>query len=300
MTLAALPPLETLDTLDWQVAFDHTGQLAESPTWCGGRKALVWVDIGAQQALIGHTKTGEVQIWDLPLTPGCIALSPVHGYVLALRDGIYRASEWGGELTPCWVFEPRHAGLRLNDGRFDTQGRFWVGSYSDKREATAELFCIDLSTGETLAHHAGFAASNGLAFGPTHRTWADTADHALHVYPTEPLSPAIPQHSLRFEKKPAGWQFLPDASHLQTYTGRPDGCCVDGDGHFWVAMYEGARVLQFDATGGVLRQLQAPVQRPTMPCWAEGVLYLTSAAGPAGSLEAACQPLGGSVWSLVL
>ena len=62
--------------------------------------------------------------------------------------------------------------------------------------------------------------------------------------------------------------------------GRPDGAAVDVDGNYWVAMYEGARVLQLSPAGEVLQRIDVPVQCPTMVCFGGEdlrTLYITSA-----------------------
>jgi len=82
------------------------------------------------------------------------------------------------------------------------------------------------------------------------------------------------------------------------YGGRPDGAAVDVEGNYWVAMYEGACVLQLSPAGEVLQRIAVPVQCPTMVCFGGAdlrTLFITSAragrpveeqqaAIPAGSL----------------
>jgi sugar lactone lactonase YvrE len=50
------------------------------------------------------------------------------------------------------------------------------------------------------------------------------------------------------------------------YAGRPDGAAVDVAGNYYVAMYEGARVLKLSPDGVVLASIAVPAQCPTMPC----------------------------------
>jgi sugar lactone lactonase YvrE len=64
------------------------------------------------------------------------------------------------------------------------------------------------------------------------------------------------------------------------YGGRPDGAAVDVQGNYWVAMYEGACVLQLSPGGSVLQRIATPVQCPTMVCFGGDdlrTLYVTSA-----------------------
>jgi sugar lactone lactonase YvrE len=67
------------------------------------------------------------------------------------------------------------------------------------------------------------------------------------------------------------------------YGGRPDGACVDAEGAYWCALYEGARVLRLSPCGEVLAELPVPAERPTMPCLGgpDGrTLFVTCAQGP--------------------
>jgi sugar lactone lactonase YvrE len=98
----------------------------------------------------------------------------------------------------------------------------------------------------------------------------------------------------QFEAKPAGWS----SASAQRYQGRPDGATVDGEGCYWVAMFEGGQLLRFSALGEQLSALPVPVQCPTMPCFGGDdlrTLFVTSArrGRPADELEQ--RPASGQV-----
>ena len=46
----------------------------------------------------------------------------------------------------------------------------------------------------------------------------------------------------------------------QPYGGRPDGAALDVEGNYWVAMYEGACVLQLSPAGEVLQRIERNAQ----------------------------------------
>ena len=46
--------------------------------------------------------------------------------------------------------------------------------------------------------------------------------------------------------------------------GRPDGGSFDAEGCYWVAMFDGWRVVRLSPQGELLRVVELPVQRPTM------------------------------------
>ena len=56
-------------------------------------------------------------------------------------------------------------------------------------------------------------------------------------------------------------------SGLSGYGGRPDGAAVDSEGNYYVAMFEGARLLKLSPAGDVLAESRVPAQCPTMPCF---------------------------------
>jgi sugar lactone lactonase YvrE len=286
--------------LSWQVVVPDAGALAESPFWHPHELSLYWVDIPGRAVCRCNVFMGTVERWNLPQEPGCIAPVQGGGLVMALRDGVYRARSWEGPLARLAAAPFDAARLRFNDGKCDPQGRFWAGSYVDARDAPlAGLYRLAGSAMHPVLD--GVLAANGLAWSPDARTlyWADTAGHRVRAWDFDSATGAVSRERgfARFDAKPAGWapgQGLP-------YGGRPDGAAVDQAGNYWVAMYEGARLLQLSPAGEVLRDIAVPAQCPTMPCFGGDdlrTLYLTTARHHRSAAELAAWPLSGSVLSL--
>ena len=63
---------------------------------------------------------------------------------------------------------------------------------------------------------------------------------------------------------------------LTNEDGRPDGAATDTDGNYWSAGPSAGCVNCFSPTGQLLKKLPFPVPGPTMPCFAEGFMYVTS------------------------
>jgi sugar lactone lactonase YvrE len=182
---------------------------------------------------------------------------------------------------------------RFNDGKADPQGRFWVGTIHDKRESKGALYRF--ANGNLDPVVQGVATSNGLAWSPDARTmyWADTKGHAVHAFDFDPEDGELScqREFQRFETK------RPDLD-LSAYGGRPDGAAVDSEGAYWVAMYEGARLLRLSPAGELLQQIELPLQCPTMPCFGGAdlkTLYLTSARGGRPEAELQRMPWSGCV-----
>jgi sugar lactone lactonase YvrE len=247
----------------------------------------------------------SVESWEMPQEPGCIAPAASGGLVIALRDGIYRARGWGEGLECIVRFSHDPKTTRFNDGKADPLGRFWAGTlYEPKDARKAELYCLDCrpdngAGGKPLVQLKAQNAitANGLAFAPDASAlyWADTQHHVIHAWDWEPRGNAMRRHRVfaQFPPKPAGWK-----PGQPGYGGRPDGAAVDAAGNYWVAMFEGARLLQFSPAGELLQEVPVPVRCPTMPCFGGDdlrTLYLTSAGTQRGEDEVREFPLSGIV-----
>jgi sugar lactone lactonase YvrE len=292
---------------DWQVVFAQPNELGESPFWHPLEQMLYWVDIPARKLLRGNIFMGTAQVWDLPQDPGCVAPAASGGLIVALRDGVYRAREWGGALTLIRRFDYDTATTRFNDGKADPQGRLWAGTmYEPRTQADAELYCIDCRDGrtpdvQTKARNATIA--NGLAWSPDGGTmyWADTIEHIVRAWNLNAHTTDMSQERVfhQFPAKPADWQY--GKAGQAAYGGRPDGAAVDVQGNYYVAMFEGQQLLKLSPTGQVLERFALPVQCPTMPCFGGDdlrTLYLTSARYNRSAQELADFPASGCVLSL--
>jgi len=63
---------------------------------------------------------------------------------------------------------------------------------------------------------------------------------------------------------------------LTSDEGRPDGAAVDVAGNYWSAGPSAGCINCFSPQGKLLQKLAFPVPGPTMPCFAERSLYVTS------------------------
>jgi sugar lactone lactonase YvrE len=145
---------------------------------------------------------------------------------------------------------------------------------------------------------ADITVSNGLAFSPDGRTlyWSDTQAHRIMAFDFDA------QHgSLSGRRTFAQFSLKASDQDLATYGGRPDGAAVDVQGAYWVAMFEGQRVLRFAADGRLLQEIALPVRCPTMPCFGGPdlrTLFVTTARAKRPDDELARQPLAGCVLSI--
>ena len=294
--------------MTWQTAIAQTSELGESPFWHPDEQTLYWVDIPGRQIHRASVITGAVQSWAMPSEPGCIAPARSQGkpsgLVIALRDGIYRAPQWGGALQLLMLAEHDTASTRFNDGKADPLGRFWAGTMYEPRDADkAQLFSVDCRHGqppvvELKASHAVIA--NGLAWSPDGATlyWADTPAHTIRAWDWDAQSNVMSRERVfrQWPGKPAGWQ-----PGMAGYGGRPDGAAVDVEGNYYVAMFEGGRLLKLSPAGQLLEDISVPARCPTMPCFGGDdlkTLYLTTARYNRPAQELQAWPDSGCVFSM--
>ena len=76
---------------------------------------------------------------------------------------------------------------------------------------------------------------------------------------------------------------------------------MDAEGCYWVAMFEGQRLLRLSPEGETLRVVELPVRCPTMPCFGGPdlkTLYITSSRENRPAAELIAQPWAGCVLAL--
>jgi len=168
-----------------------------------------------------------------------------------------------------------------------------VGTIDDARRPDAALYCWSMDALDRIAE--GITVSNGLAFSPDGATllWADTKAHAVYAFDLEAATGSLSRRRV-FQ------QFAPrlEGQPLASYGGRPDGAAMDSEGAYWVAMFEGQRLLRIAPDGRLLRDVPLPVRCPTMPCFGGAdlrTLYITTSREKRPPQEQAEQPLAGCV-----
>jgi sugar lactone lactonase YvrE len=267
--------------------------LGESPFWHPDEQRLYWVDIPGRRLNAFDPRNRQHDQWAFETEPGSVA--PLHGggLLIAMRDGLWRFDPESGVRSRVADAPYNPALQRFNDGKADALGRFWVGTLDDKREPKAALYRYVRGRGERVA--ADITVSNGLGFSLDGRTlyWSDTKAHAIYAFDVDVYEGSL-SHRRVFKQFPLRAEGQP----LTTYGGRPDGAAVDSEGAYWVAMFEGQRLLRLSPKGDVLAELPLPVRCPTMPCFGGAdlkTLYITTGREKRPADELAQQPLAGCV-----
>jgi len=279
------------------VAVSTPSLLGESPMWHPREQVLYYCDIPGRRLNRFDPRTRELTHWDFDTEVASCAPMLDDGMLLAMRDGLWRFDLATGERARLAEppYDTRHE--RFNDGKCDPKGRFWVGTiYEPRSPALASLHCF---CGGKLERRAeGITVSNGLAWSPNGRTlyWSDTAAHTVYAFDFDIASGGIGNRRefATFAAKQPG-------QGLAGYGGRPDGAAVDVEGCYWVAMFEGQRLLRLSPQGEILREVRLPVRCATMPCFGDAdlrTLYVTTARYNRPEEELAQQPHAGCVLAL--
>ncbi len=288
--------------MTWQTVTSQAYELGESPFWHPHEQMLYWVDIPGKHVHRCNIFMCNIESWAMPSEPGSIAPAESGGLVIALRDGIYRARQWGGALVKLAAAQHDTATTRFNDGKADPLGRFWAGTmYEPRTQASAGLYVLNGAALDTKVSNATIA--NGLAWSPDAKTmfWADTPTHTVRAWDLDIGSNVMTRERIfkQWPGKPVGWQFGKD-DH-QGYGGRPDGAAVDVEGNYYVAMFEGARICKLSPTGVELASIPVPAQCPTMPCFGGDdlkTLYVTTACYNRSDAELQVYPQSGCVFAM--
>lgn len=296
---------------DVSVAFEGKMQVGECPLWHPDEAALYWVDIDGFAVHRLHPESGRHQRWQMPSEPSALARCASGGLIVAMRSGFFHLDTMGtrklldmpadspaplfGSLLQIAQAPYDTATTRFNDGRVDCAGRFWVGTlYEPRNRPAAAMYYLERGRVHQ-AWEGGMTNSNGLAFAPDQRRMyhADTASHTIRRMAFDPASAQVGPLEV--------FQSFSADKQSPSYGGRPDGAAVDAEGAYWVAMFEGARLLRFAPDGAQLDEVKLPVRCPTMVAFGGAdlrTLFVTSARHNRSEAELAQYPLSGAVLSL--
>ena len=253
---------------------------------------LYWVDIDGCLVHRYDPATGLDESRRVPGRPGSLVRTSQPGRLLIAAENELVWFDWDtGAATPWVTLEPPGAGNRMNDGRTDPRGRYWVGSMyqraADERY-TGMLYRIE-GDGSFAVTRREVGVPNALAFDPERGRmyFADSLEGVVLRYDYD-----LETGTARNETVFADFTDLP---------GRPDGACVDADGCYWVAAVHGGAVLRFTPDGSLDRKIDFPVMMPTMTAFGGtdlGTLFVTSIGGGGSHPLAAGQSRAGDLFAL--
>ncbi|MCM5681689.1 SMP-30/gluconolactonase/LRE family protein [Schlegelella sp. S2-27] len=281
-----------------RLAVEQPALLGESPMWHPVEQVLYYCDIPGHKLHRFDPTNRALDTWSFDTDVACCAPAANGTLLLGMRDGLWRFDPATGRRAQLAAAPYDPATERFNDGKCDPGGRLWCGTlYEPRKPALAALYRLD-AEGRLTREGDGVTVSNGLAWSPDARTmyWTDTTSHTIFALDFDVASGIATGRRVfaSFERKH-------DGQPLDAYGGRPDGAAVDAEGNYWVAMFEGSRLLQLSPQGAVLREVRLPVRCATMPCFGGAdmkTLYVTTSREKRPADELAAQPWAGCVLQL--
>jgi L-arabinonolactonase len=270
---------------------DVKAPLGECPVWCERRQALYWIDIYDGKLNRFDPATGANRVWRFSEPLGSIALCEDDAVLVALKSGLYRYDLASEALTPLASPERDRPDNRMNDGRCDAAGRFWVGTMRDPPDPArpdGTLYRLD-PDGQCTPMLGGLVVSNGLAFSPDGRTLYHSDSH-VSVRKVWAWDLDLAEGSI------ANRRVLIDT---QGMAGRPDGACCDADGCYWMTGNDGWEVLRVTPAGKIDQRIRLPVAKPSMVAFGGSgldILYISSIRPP--DVDLSDQPLAGSLFAV--
>ncbi|MFT5268816.1 MAG: L-arabinonolactonase [Acidimicrobiales bacterium] len=252
------------------VVVSQPAQLGEGPLWSVAEQVLYWVDIDGHAVHRYDPSTGVDEQKATPGRPGSLALTSDPGKLVLSSEHEVLWFDWANGATQPFVsLESPGAGIRMNDGRTDPAGRFIVGTMfqdSGAGQFVGSLHRID-ANGNSTALRRAVGTANGLAFDTDRDImyWADTPTQQVLAWDYDASTGDRSNERVFFD--------------YQTVEGKPDGACVDVDGHYWSASVRGWALTRVAPDGSVERRIELPVELPTMPCFGGpnlDMLFITS------------------------
>ncbi len=239
--------------------------LGEGPLWSARDACLYYVDIASQRLHSYAPETKQHREWAFEAEVGTVAECKSGGLLVAVGDKLVRFDPRSGSVDELVVLERDRPQNRLNDGKVDPWGRFWVGSIRrDEQAPDARLWCV-LPSGEARCMREGITVSNGLAFDRERE----------RIYFADSPTGLIERASLGPDGALSSFEPFARASK-----GSPDGSCTDAQGYLWNGEWGGHRICRYAPDGHLDRVLEMPTARPSC-CTFGGAdlrtLFVTSA-----------------------
>lgn len=248
----------------------------EGLTWSAAEGAIYWTDINRFLIHRHDEATGSTRSWFFDEPVVALSLTTEPGRLLVAL---------GSKLVWWWPATDRRRDhgfalsaaprVRLNDGRADRDGNFWIGSM--KNNVLPDGTAGEAGKGEGILYRI---APDGTATEWRHslgipNTLCWSPDGALFYF-GDTL-----ENSISVCKVTAGG-IGRGRPHFEGFArGLPDGSAMDAEGHLWNCRYGGGCVVRVAPSGTVRRVVDLPAPNVTTATFGGSdlrTLYVTTAA----------------------
>ncbi len=249
----------------------------EGVVWSAEEAAVYWTDINRFLIHRLDTAGGGVHSWMFNEPVVALALTTRPGTMLVALGSrllLWRpetdARQDHGFTLPGW---PQ---VRLNDGRADPLGNFWVGSMQNNVLPDGEsgesgpghgtLFRIT-PNGAVTVWRENLGISNTLCWSPdrTRFYFGDTLENEVRVYDYDAATGDIANERPFLRAADAGF---------------PDGSAIDAEGWLWNCRWDGGCILRAAPDGQAVERVAMPVRNVTTAAFggpALKTLYVSTA-----------------------
>ena len=265
--------------------------LGETPLWCDRTQTLFWLDIDGKKLQHLDPISGQTDAYSFDCRyAGSLALTTDPNTVLIGLDlGLHLFDLKTRKLRQICQVEPASLDNRLNDGRCDAAGRFWVGTMDNQLSRPNGAFYRIDPSGNVLRIDGDVIVSNSIGFSPTNDRvyFSDTRRYMTWQYGLDLASGKVGARTVFVDHTPT--------------RSRPDGICVDSQGHVWNAIFAEGRVIRYSPEGVAVQVIDLPVTNSTCVCLGGPelkTLYITTARKFLDSQTLEQEPLSGSVLAI--
>ena len=264
--------------------------VGEGPVWLAEAPALWFVDIKDPAIYRFDPASRGLDRWAVPARIGCLVPRRGGGFLAALKTGLHT---WDPEAGLAPLVDPEAAlpDNRFNDGACDRRGRLFAGTMDDAERpiGAGNLYRFDRIGGDAVSLVGEVHLSNGLDWSPDDRTFyfADSLRRTVWAFDYDLGRGTIANRRV--------------FARLAAATEAPDGLTVDAEGHVWIAVWGGHRLIRFAPDGREERTVPLPVPQPTSMAFGGpdlSTLYVTTARAGLDAAALAAAPLSGSLLEL--
>ena len=253
----------------------------ESPVWDEVSQRLYWADVVTGNVYIFNPIDGSNKTCNTGEVLGSVTLCERGGLLLSCAKGFFFLDPDTNNMEPAIDQEILSAGHYFADGKCDSQGRFWAGTYhQDITEPVGVLYSLenDLSVKKRAEN---FILSNGMAWDIAKDKFyfIDSIAKGVYTFNYDSISGDITNQQI--VRKFSGDTIL------------PDGMTIDTDGFLWIALFNAGKVIRIDPLSGETDfEVLVPNAKQVTSCTFGGKdfneLYITTAReleGPYGIPE---------------